>query len=309
MTFCIFDAHADTVSKLMENGGSLLSNKGHLDLMRIKNLKCPYVQVFAAFTESKSDAFSEVLAIINKYYEFVSSNDDLIHCTSYEDIEKGISHKKISSLLSIEGGDALCGSIERLKEFYRLGVRIMNLTWNYKNEIAAGIMEENDFGLTAFGKDVVLEMNKLGMIVDVSHLSEKGFWDVAEISEKPFIASHSNAKKICSHKRNLSDEQIKEIINKKGVIGINFYSDFLSDEKECSISDIIRHAEHILSLGGENSLGFGSDFDGMEKLPREILGVENYYDIINEFLKLGYSEDLVKKISSDNFLRIVKEIL
>ena len=170
------------------------------------------------------------------------------------------------------------------------------------------IMEESGEGLSQFGEKVVRQMNRLGMAIDVSHLSEKGFWDAAEISEKPFIASHSNAKSICSHKRNLSDEQIKEIINKKGFIGVNFYPPFLTDCDRCGIKDIIKHIEHILSLGGENNIGFGSDFDGVDYLPDGIEGAQDYYKIIDELLKLGYSEKLVRKISCENFINVLTSI-
>lgn len=308
MPFCIFDAHADTVSELLENGGDIEKNSGHIDLSRIKKLGCPYIQIFAAFTERTENTALKVLKIIDKYYEFVGGSE-IVHCQSFGEIKESIKKGKIVSMLSVEGGDALVGSIEMLRSFYRLGVRIMTLTWNYSNEIACGIMEEKDTGLTAFGTEVVREMNKLGMIIDVSHISEKSFWEVSELSEKPFIASHSNARSLCSHNRNLTDEQIKEIIRKKGCIGLNFYSDFLSDNKEGSITDIIKHAEHILSLGGENCLSFGSDFDGMKHLPKGVSGVESYHDIINEFLKLGYSEELMEKICSGNFLRVIKEVL
>jgi len=308
MSFCIFDAHADTISELLDRGGEILKNNCHIDVNRVKKLEHRYIQVFAAFTERVENPALRVFKIIDKYYEFVGSGE-IVHCESFDEIDKNKDNKKILSILSIEGGDALLGSLEMLRIYYRLGVRVMNLTWNYSNEIASGIMDKNDTGLTDFGKDVVKEMNKLGMIIDVSHLSEKSFWDVAKISSKPFIASHSNARSLCRHPRNLTDEQIKKIISKKGVIGLNFYNDFLSDRERVSIDDVIKHAEYILSLGGENCLGFGSDFDGMEKLPEGISGVESYYDIINEFLKLGYSEELMRKICADNFLRVIKEVL
>ena len=146
------------------------------------------------------------------------------------------------------------------------------------------------------------------MAIDVSHLSEKGFWDVCEHSNKPFIASHSNAKAICKNKRNLSDEQIREIIRLGGCIGINFYPVFLTDNTYCGVCDIIKHIEHILSLGGENNLGFGSDFDGIDILPDGISGVEDYEKLINELLKLGYKESFVKKICSENFLNVLDRI-
>ena len=305
MSFCIFDAHADTISKLVENGGNISGNDCHFDL---KRLKFPHIQVFAAFSEIKGDTAPEILKIIEKYYSFAEKSD-FVHCNSYDDILQNKELKKPLSMLSIEGGDALCGSIEMLKIYYKLGVRIINLTWNYSNDIASGIMDKSDTGLTPFGESVVKEMNKLGILIDVSHLSEKSFWDVIKITEKPIIASHSNSKKLCSHPRNLNNEQIKEIIKINGCIGLNFYPLFLNDDKKSSIYDIIKHADYILSLGGENSLGFGSDFDGIDALPQGINGVESYYEIVNEFLKHGYKEELMRKICSENFLRVIREVL
>ncbi len=309
MPTCIFDAHCDTVSRLLENGEGILKNSGHIDIERIKGLNASYVQVFAAFTEKTENPWLKILKIIDKFYEFVDLFDELSFCKSYDDIISSVKNGKISALLSIEGGDALLGSLECLRNFYRLGVRILTLTWNHTNEIASGVTDENDTGLTDFGRKVIDECERLGVIVDVSHLSEKSFWDVSKAAKKPFIASHSNAKKLCSHPRNLTDAQIKEIIDKNGFIGLNFYSDFLSDGKKSEITDIIKHAEHILSLGGEDVLGFGSDFDGVERLPDNVFGVESYPVIINEFLKRGYSEKLVNKICSENFLRVVNEVL
>lgn len=303
MPFCIFDAHCDTISRILDNDESIIKNDGHLDSLRIKKSNNKFIQVFAAFSEDKTQVFK----IIDKYYSSINESE-IIHCNSYCDIERNLENANILSVLSVEGGDVLEGNLETLRILYRLGVRLLTLTWNYSNEIADGILEKRGAGLSEFGVSVVKEMNRLGMIIDVSHLSEKGFWDVAEISNMPFVASHSNCKSLCSNIRNLTDEQIKEIIKQNGVIGINFYSKFLSENKSC-IKDIIKHTEYILSLGGENSVGFGSDFDGIDSLPQGIVGVESFSDIIEEFLKLGYKEYVLKKILSDNFLRLFKTVL
>ncbi len=220
-----------------------------------------------------------------------------------KDVEKG------GALLSVEGGNALCGRLSALRMLYKLGVRSLTLTWNGRNELGVGASEGEDAaGLTDVGKNVVSLMNKLGMIVDVSHLSEKGFWDVAKTSDKAFIASHSNAKKLCGHWRNLTDEQIKEIIKRNGFIGINFCSDFLR-EGGSKISDIMRHIEHILSFGGENVVGFGGDFDGVDDLPEGIFGVQDMEKIINELLKQNYHETVINNILYGNLDRTLKLIL
>lgn len=312
MSFAVFDAHCDTMQKITDFGGNLRENDYHLDLERIHNLQDNYIQIFAAFINKKQDALPSFLRarqIIKRYFGEIDRNNDFIeHCTTIGQITDAISMGKTASLLSVEGGEAIEGSLEKLNEFYNAGVRVMTLCWNYSNEICDGIDEERGAGLTEFGKSVVSEMNRLGMLVDVSHISERGFWDVVETSKSPIAATHSNVKAIMPHRRNLDDEQIRAIIKCGGCIGVNFYSHFISDE-ECSIKNLLNHIEHILALGGEDSVGLGSDFDGMDSLPCEIMGVEDVYKIFEEMQRIGYSDFLINKISSGNFLKLMEKIL
>lgn len=305
----IFDAHCDTLEKITDCGGNLLKNCYHIDYDRIAENRCDYVQIFAAFIDKQETRFSPFIRcnqLIDTYYNQTKQlNNQFFHCNCSKDIERAFLCKKVASLLSIEGGEALEGNLEYLKYFYNKGVRLMTLTWNYDNEVCGGI-ENNALGLSKFGKDVVCEMNRLGMVTDVSHISEKGFWDVLEISQKPIAASHSNAKAVCNHKRNLSDEQICAIIKNGGCIGISLYSEFIS-ENGCTIKDIISHIEHILSLGGEDNIGIGTDFDGMNKLPEGISGVQDILKLSDEMRRLGYAELLIKKLYADNFLKLLKK--
>ncbi len=307
----IFDMHCDTLQKLTDFGGDLLENSYHFDIKRAKLPDVDYIQTFAAFVDCESDLlppFERCEQLIDTYYNQIDKNKDAImHCQNGSDIKTAFDSKRIASFLSIEGGEVIDGKIENLRYFFRKGVRIMTLCWNYDNEICGGI-ENNNCGLTPFGKSVVKEMNRLGMLIDVSHASEQSFWDVVEASEKPIAATHSNAKNICGHKRNLTDEQICAIIKQGGCVGINFYSDFISENK-CKISDLLRHIEHILSLGGENNIGIGSDFDGMARLPQGVRGVEDICRVIDEMQNCGYSDLLIKKIMADNFLNLMKKIL
>ncbi len=307
----VFDAHCDTMQRITDFGGNIFENPYHFDLKRIRAQELSYIQVFAAFINKKNDKltpFFRCKRIIETYRHQTEHNQDIIsHCNSSNDINTALKANKIGALLSIEGGDAIEGNLENLRYFYNEGVRIMTLCWNYDNEICGGI-DENKSGLTNFGQKVVAEMNRLGMVVDVSHSSEKTFWDVLCETQKPIIASHSNAKKIRNHKRNLEDEQIKAIINNGGCVGINFCREFLSDENG-SVTDILKHIEHILALGGENNIGIGCDFDGVEFLPEGIDGVQNILVLADEMKKIGYSESLIKKIYSDNFLNVIKKIL
>lgn len=307
----IFDMHCDTLQKLTDLGGNLGDNAYHFDIKRAKMQGCDYIQTFAVFIDRESDLlppFERCRQLIDTYYNQIDKNkEEIMHCKNTADTKTALESKKIASFLSIEGGEAIEGKIEKLRYFYEKGVRIMTLCWNYDNEICGGI-ENNNCGITPFGKIVVEEMNKIGMLIDVSHASEQSFWDVIEASEKPIAATHSNAKKICGHKRNLTDEQISAIIKNGGCIGINFYSDFIS-ENECQISHLLSHIEHILSLGGENNIGIGSDFDGMNHLPQGVNGVEDICRIIDEMQSCGYSDLLIKKIMAGNFLNLMKKIL
>lgn len=309
----ILDAHCDTITKIMEENEGLYDNNCHLDIKRLKESES-HVQFFAAFIDPEfcqAYAMKRAVQIIDRLYQEIEINKDAITlCLNYNDIEKTLNAGKTAAILSIEGGDALQGELSALRIFYRLGVRSICLTWNHRNEIADGVSDGiSGGGLTPFGRKVIKEMNSLGMIVDVSHLSEKGFWDVIEVSEKPIIASHSNAKKICSHKRNLTDEQIIALKDKGGVMGINLYPEFLEDSGKASLVDIIKNIEHISALAGIECIGLGADLDGVECLPDGINGVEDVYKIFNELRKMNYSEEQIEAIAAKNFLRVIKAVL
>ncbi len=305
----ILDAHCDTIGKICDLGGSLEKNDFQLDLKSIHG--GGYVQFFAAFIDKLKDKktpFLRCMELIDCYFGEASRNKDLMaHCNSFEDIKNALKDKKVAAILTIEGGEAIEGSIEKLRFFYDLGVRAMTLCWNYDNELCGGI-EKNNGGLTQFGKAVVSEMNSLGMLIDLSHCSEQTFWDVVERSKSPVCATHSNARAICNHKRNLTDEQIKAIIKTNGCIGINLYPPFVKGEN-CKIEDVLRHIEHILMLGGENSIGLGCDFDGVEFLPDGIKGAKNLPLLFDVMKGRGYADLLIKKLSSGNFLNLLEKIM
>ena len=309
----IFDAHCDTVTKIMESNSNLYNNNCHIDLLRLKKAG-NFVQTFAAFIDpsySQAYAMKRAMQIIDRFYnEIELYKDDIMLCCNYNNIEDALSQGKIAAMLSIEGGEALQGDLGALRNFYRLGVRSICLTWNYRNEIADGVKDgETGGGLTPFGRKLIAEMNKLGMLVDLSHISEKGFWDVMETTLKPVIVSHSNARIICSHPRNLHNEQILAVAKNGGVIGINLYPEFLNNEGKATLKDIINHIEHIISLIGPDHIGLGADFDGIEKTPEGINGVESISVIFEELGKLNYSDEIIEKFAAGNFLRLIKNLL
>lgn len=309
----IVDAHCDTITKIMETHSGLFKNSCHVDIDRMKKLGS-YVQFFAAFIDPaycQAYALKRAMQIIDKFYEQIDVyNDNISLCRNYSEIIDATSQNKVAAILSIEGGDTLQGELSSLRIFYRLGVRSICLTWNYRNEIADGVRDgSSGGGLTPFGRLVVKEMNILGMLVDLSHISEKGFWDVIELTESPIIVSHSNARKLCSHKRNLTDQQILAVKKNGGVIGLNLYPIFLNMSEKASLCDLIRHIEYFSALIGTDHIGLGTDFDGIECTPEDLNGIEDLNKIFNELLKLNYSEEAIRKFAGNNFLRVIKAVM
>lgn len=208
-----------------------------------------------------------------------------------------------SAIFTVENASALNNKLENIRRFSELGVRIMTLTWNGSNSVGDGADIINPVGLTDFGRKAVAEMEKYSIVVDVSHASDKLFYDVAETATRPFIATHSNSRTITSHRRNLTDEQFEIIKNAGGIVGLNFYKGFLSDAPEdANMYDILRHTEQFLSLGGENTVCIGSDFDGCD-LPKDINGSSSMDEIYEMFLKHNYKESVIKKIFYENALK------
>lgn len=307
----IIDAHTDVLCKYLfdenidfykENSDIKLSFpnmlKGNID-----------AQIFAIFIPGKNTSkFNETIKLIDFFYEKIQKNSEKINIVlNSNDIENNFKNNKKNAILSIEGAEAIEGDLGKLRTLYRLGVRAMGLTWNFANEVADGIMEGRGGGLTDFGFEVISEMNRLGMMIDVSHLSEKGFWDVVNYSKTPIMASHSNAKSICNHPRNLSDNQIKAIIKNNGMIGVTYVRDFTSINENPTSEDLILHINHIVELGGINNIGLGSDFDGAHTL----VGLDNAGDIKNliNVLKTKYDSEQIKLILGENWYNYFKKII
>ena len=309
----IVDAHCDSITAAMDKKESILRNGMHIDLDRIGRIK-NYVQFFAAFVDPVTYKDNEMIRLINILdflYQQAQQYEDIFSvCRNAEEIDAAIACGKTAAVISIENGGALKGDLSSLRMFYRLGVRSICLTWNFTNEIADGVKDsERGTGLTAFGREVVSEMNRLGMLIDVSHLSEKSFWDVIEESKAPVIASHSNAKAVCRHQRNLTDDQLLAIKANNGVMGINQYPFFLNNSGSASMDDIIMHIEHIAAITGEDHIGLGSDYDGVECLPADITGIQDTGKIFDRLLSLNYSQCFIDKFAGGNFMRVIRKVM
>lgn len=309
----IFDLHCDTLTKLTEvEGSELKRNNFSIDLNKMK--KSNYIaQFFALFVDRDEhpDTQSWALELTNTFEREIRINRDTIkQAFSYSDVIENQKKGIISGFLSIEEGAALSGSLESLKDFYDIGVRLITLTWNYPNEIGYPnyMWEYSDRGLTSFGTELIDAMNDMGVIIDVSHLSDRGFYDVANRSKSPFIASHSNARTITKHPRNLTDDMIRIIANKGGVAGLNFFSGFLGASTVASVEDMVRHVRHIHNVGGIEVLALGSDFDGIST-PVEFEDCSRMDVLYGSLLKSGFNENEVDKIFYLNALRVMRDTL
>ena len=213
-------------------------------------------------------------------------------------------HQLLSSaFLSIEGAELLNCDVNLLDEVADWGVRAINLTWNYPNAVSGTNAQETDRGLSELGRRFVREAQKRNILMDVSHLSEPGFWDLMEITNAPVIASHSNAKALCPHSRNLTDAQIKALVENKGFAGLNVYSLFVGERAD--MDELIAHVERFWELDGEDVLGLGGDWDGCDSVAGGLTGIQDLPKLYEALYRRNYSEQLLHKFFSDNLLRVL----
>lgn len=310
---CI-DLHADTIYALMcgASMGDLRENTGQVDLEKLVQGGVGAQFLACYFDKTKVDSpyrmAKDMLLFAKK--ELANCADAVVLARSAADMERAEREGKIAAFLTIEEGGALEGKTEHLAAFYEEGIRLITLTWNYPNELGYPNIgyRDADKGLTAFGREVVAEMEKLGMIVDVSHLSDQGFYDVAEMMTKPFVASHSNARSITDHPRNLTDDMIRMVAEAGGVIGLNFSNIFLGESPVSRIVDMVRHARHIYQVGGREVLALGSDFDGIDPAV-EIYDASMLPLLWDGLAREGFSADDIERIRSKNVTRVLKDCL
>lgn len=337
----VVDMHCDTISGIYgeRNRGrecNLRKNIGHIDLQSM----CEggyLLQNFALFVNMGrcENPWESVLALHAVYEEELAKNQDLIAPVyRFEDIEKNISQGKMSAMLTVEEGGVCQGDLSKLHILYEKGVRMVTLTWNYPNELGYPNLDANKEknvmgnpvlereylntadttnGLTQTGRRFVEEMEALGMIPDVSHLSDAGFYDVLAYTKKPFVASHSNARAVCPCVRNMTDDMIRKLAERGGCMGLNYCPDFLVQkpvgvQNPGTVEDIVKQARYIANVGGIEVLGLGSDFDGIEG-HEELAGAQSMEKLYDGLLKGGFTSGQVDKIFSENVLRVYKECL
>lgn len=323
-----FDAHCDTIYRCEETGchaalemgesaeeqrayyaacGCLRENGGHIDLVRGGGF-ARYAQFFALYWDAKNAPADGMLAqcrwLHERFLLEMRENSGCIRpCRSGAEVDEAIRQGKMAALLSIEGADLLECDEKNLETAHEWGVRLLNPVWNRANSLCGTNCEEPERGLSERGKSFVRRMEALRIYPDVSHISDAGFWDIIKTAQGPVVASHSNARAVCAHRRNLTDDQFRAIRDSGGVVGLNLYRDFVGEKG--TMEELVTHAEHFLELGGEKTLCIGGDLDGCEALAGGLRGVQDVPLLYIALQEWGYSEGLLEDIFWNNLRRIL----
>ncbi|OWZ83111.1 dipeptidase [Natranaerobius trueperi] len=314
----VVDGHCDSALNFDGSYNFFERNESvHLDYekMKIGGINLQFFALFVDDTFIPGSSFSRSIQLLERLkgnvkesgqgkLEFIEKKDGLKKAVNNSD------NSQVYGLLTLEGGEALEGKIEHLTALYELGVRGITLTWNRRNELADGCDLENKAGgLTKFGEQVVSKMDQLGMLIDVSHLSQNSFYHLIEITDSPIVASHSNVFSLNNHLRNLTDEQIKIIAESGGLLGINFFSKFLTNKPRADLEDLYKHIKYIVDLVGDNYVALGSDFDGMTSPPKNLEDASKLPNLTDYLLQRGLSESSIEKILGTNWIRVLQNVL
>lgn len=311
MKFPVFDLHCDTAFALLGESlrecGSLHENSLHIDLIRAKKL-AGYCQCFACYTTTLDnriapvELFEREMATIMREVE--RNSGEIAIAYNAKDVLRNYRHGKMSAILTIEGPAGSDFDPELLPMLYQVGFRMTTLCWNERNPLTGS--HETGGGLTEQGKVYVRQAQKLGMIVDVSHLSEQAFWDVVEISDKPIIASHSNSAAVCAHSRNITDAMFDAICKCDGVVGINLYADFLGSEP--TLDTVCDHILHFMERDpAAEHIALGGDLDGCDRLPEGFQGIQDYNKLADKLLERGLNENAILNIFWNNALGVFEK--
>lgn len=324
----LIDTHNDIPSFTVDGADIKNAPKNHTDIPRLRQggVGAVFFSVYVAATYVDGNhSANRALQMIDTVHQDIIDrypNDFMLALTA-DDIEKARRHHKIAALMGLEGGHAIEDSPRLLRDYYRLGVRYMTLThWNTNHwaDSSGDINKpevEHHNGLTAQGKDIVREMNRLGMMVDISHTADKTFYDALETSRAPIIASHSSCRAITNAPRNMTDNMIKVLAQKGGVIQINIYCRFISQKAAdapegaqviATLADVVAHIDHVKQIAGADAIGIGTDFDGITCAPAGLDDVSKFPDLTRALLERGYSPADIKKIYGGNTLRVMRQV-
>ena len=323
-----FDAHCDTIYRCLMTGGEvtldfgedaeeqrrffarcgcLRENEGHIDLMRGRRF-ARFGQFFALFFDAadapEDGMWAQCRRLHDRFVREMAANADLIcHCRTGAEIERAVKNGKMAALLSMEGADLIECDVHKLQTAADWGVRFLNPVWNRANALSGTVSKERERGLSDKGRDFIRQMERCGIYADVSHLSDRGFWDLCRMTARPIVASHSNSRALCDHPRNLTDDQFRAIRDTGGVVGMNFYSHFIG--KQPSVDDLVRHIEHFLAMDGEKTVCMGGDLDGCEELPQGMAGMEDVPKIWQALEERGYPRPLLEDLFWNNLRKLL----
>ena len=322
-----FDAHCDTIYRCLETGENsaldygenreaqrryyaasthLRENGGHIDLLRGKKFqRC--AQFFALFHDAVEAPTDGMWAQCQRMHDFflreMTDNADIArHCRTGAEVDEAVSQGMVAALLSIEGADLIDCDVHKIETVSGWDVRLLNPVWNRANVLSGTNAEEPERGLSEEGRDFIRVMEEYGIYPDVSHLSDAGFWDLVRMARRPVIASHSNARAICPHRRNLTDDQFRAIRDLGGVVGLNLYLHFVG---EPTTDVLVAHVEHFLALGGEKTLCLGGDMDGCEALAGGMTGMQDMPKLYDALKARGYGAELLEDIFWNNLRRLI----
>lgn len=298
--FHYFDCHADTLTNMKEGQGTLGENRCNVDLKRVSGFAERYTQIFAIWKDYQEMGREPEENFRRLYDRAVSllqaEADRLTWCRSGEEMELAHKAGKAAAFLSIEDLSIMGNLAEQIRDF---GIRFAMLTWNYENQYACGSPTDQSKGLTEQGRNTVRMLLEQNIVLDISHLSDAGAEEIFSMTDRPVMASHSNVRAVCDQPRNLRKEQIRELIRRKGLIGMNLFSEFVGEKPE--ITDVLRHMDVILEMGGEDVLAFGGDLDGSsDRFPKGFYGVESIPLIREAMEREGFGRVLTDKIFFEN---------
>lgn len=305
----VVDLHADTILDAQSGKRDIAvrGRNGHIDLPRLREGGVD-VQVFALFVHPShaGKGFARVTELLDAFDRLAAHQPaTLTRATTAAEIERAVASGRIAAVLAVENATALDGDVQNVDRLYARGVRMMGLTWNQSNELADGALEDTHGGLTPLGRQVLARMQELGMVVDVSHLSERSFWDVLSATTGPIVATHSNAAALTPHRRNLTDEQLHAIARRGGVVGVNFYPSFTGGG---DLAHVLDHIAYLVKVMGADHVALGSDFDGFSQT---VLGLEDVSKLPNltaGLLARSYTPEDIKKILGGNALRVFRQV-
>ena len=323
-----FDAHCDTIYRCLMTGGEvtldfgedaeeqrrffakcgcLRENEGHIDLMRGRRF-ARFGQFFALFFDAadapEDGMWAQCRRLHDRFVREMAANADLIcHCRTGAEIDRAVKNGKMAALLSMEGADLIECDVHKLQTAADWGVRFLNPVWNRANALSGTNSEERERGLSDKGRDFIRQMERCGIYADVSHLSDRGFWDLCRMTTRPIVASHSNSRALCDHPRNLTDDQFRAIRDTGGVVGINFYSRFIG--RQPAVEDLVRHIEHFLAMDGEKTVCMGGDLDGCEELPQGMQGMEDVPKLWQALEERGYPRPLLEDLFWNNLRKLL----